>query len=127
MRQEAVKLVQWRNGFRLRTNSRCMEADSKSLHASLELLRKHYDARYPSVPALIPLPAASDVAFWETQEWIVDNLIRPQQASQERLAVKHAAEPENCELGCVAWRKAFWKRIIGHIEEGIAASSDPDV
>lgn len=127
MRQEAVKLVQWRNGFSLHTNSRCMEADSTSLHASLELLRKYYDARYPSVPALIPFPAASDLALWETQEWIVDNLIRPEQAVQERLAVEHGADPEDCELGCVAWRKAFWKRIIGHVEEGIAACSDADV
>jgi hypothetical protein len=96
-----------------------------ALQESLTVLQKHYDARYPSVPALIPLPASSDLALWETQEWIVDHLIKPEKALQESLL--NEVSEEDRQLGCIAWRKAFWKRIIQHIEEGIASSEDPDV
>lgn len=96
-----------------------------SLLTALRAVRKHYDARYPSVPALIALPPSSSLAQWEVQVWLVENLIKPERALLVQLA-RSAPEME-LELGAGEWRKAFWKRVVQEVETGIAESDMPEV
>ncbi|GAA5875635.1 hypothetical protein JCM8547_000896 [Rhodosporidiobolus lusitaniae] len=75
------------------------------LEHSLPLLLRHDAALSPSTPSLIPsppFPPPSTLSLPQTQQWIVDHLI------------KHNQD----EGGAEQWRKGFWKRVVKGIEEG---------
>lgn len=87
-----------------------------SLLEHLLHVRRLYSAQSPSSPAKIqspPLPNLHTLCLPEVQQWLVDYLV------QDPHLVKWP--------GSKNWRRAFWKRVVKEMEEGLskATSDDP--
>lgn len=85
-------------------------------------IKKHYDARLPEDVRKVYIP--EKLASEASQRWLVENLI---QSEATFLRAYEEEVPRGFSLGAVLWRKAFWKRIISHLEGEIAASPGEDV
>lgn len=85
-------------------------------------IKKHYDARLPEDVRKVHIP--EKLASEASQRWLVENLI---QSEATFLRTYEGKNSHGLSLGAVLWRKAFWKRIISHLEGEIAASPGDDV